>query len=81
MARPGPGGRRGNREQGIGISLQRQAWRLETLLCLRYGTDPEAHRWLLEEGHLSAGRAGRCEDEYDQVQADWVDMLSEHVTG
>ncbi|HEX2077112.1 MAG TPA: DUF4344 domain-containing metallopeptidase [Longimicrobium sp.] len=55
--------------------------RLETLLCLLYGTNPDAHGWLLEEGNLSEERAARCEEEYEKVEANWIDMLSQHVAG
>lgn len=55
--------------------------RKESLLCLLYGTDPGSHEWLVEDGHLSRTRAKGCEEEYTAVAADWIRMLSVHVTG
>ncbi|MBW3572180.1 MAG: DUF4344 domain-containing metallopeptidase [Gemmatimonadetes bacterium] len=53
--------------------------RLENLLCLLYGTSPDAHEWVVEEGHLPRARASRCEGRYQDVEAEWIEMLSEHV--
>lgn len=55
--------------------------RLESLLCLLYGTDPEAHDWLLEEDELDAGVAGECQERFQNVAAEWIEMLAEHVQG
>lgn len=55
--------------------------RLDNLLCLLYGSDPDAHEWLMEEGYLTAGRASGCQARYEEVQAEWIAMLAEHVPG
>lgn len=55
--------------------------RLENLLCLLYGTNPDAHEWIVEEGHLPAARASGCEARYEEVSQEWIEMLSEHVAG
>jgi hypothetical protein len=55
--------------------------RLESLLCLLYGTNAEMNAWLVEEGHLPAARATGCEARYENVSEEWVEMLSEHVQG
>lgn len=55
--------------------------RLENLLCLLYGTSPDAHTWVVDEGHLSAARAPECQARYEEVSEEWVEMLADHVTG
>lgn len=55
--------------------------RLENLLCLLYGTNPDAHEWVVDEGHLPAARAGGCQERYEEVAAEWIVMLAEHVSG
>ncbi|HEU4884404.1 MAG TPA: DUF4344 domain-containing metallopeptidase [Longimicrobium sp.] len=55
--------------------------RLQNLLCLLYGTDPGAHQWLVEDGHLPAARAAGCPAHYQEVSAGWENMLEEHVQG
>ncbi|HEX6367708.1 MAG TPA: DUF4344 domain-containing metallopeptidase [Longimicrobium sp.] len=55
--------------------------RLENLLCLLYGTAPDAHGWVVDEGHLPAARASGCQARYEEVAAEWIEMLSEHVQG
>lgn len=55
--------------------------RLENLLCLLYGTNPDAHEWVVDEGHLPAARASGCEARYEEVATEWIEMLSEHVAG
>jgi hypothetical protein len=55
--------------------------RLENLLCLLYGTDPDVHEWVVDEGHLSAGRASGCQERYEEVAAEWLEMLADHVAG
>lgn len=55
--------------------------RLQNLLCLLYGANPEAGEWLVEEGTLSAARAQGCQQRYQAVQAEWLQMLSEKVAG
>lgn len=55
--------------------------RLESLLCLLYGTDPDGHDWLLKEEELDAGVAAQCEARFEDVAAEWIAMLAEHVAG
>lgn len=55
--------------------------RLESLLCLLYGTDPGQNAWLVDDGHVSAARAGGCEARFQEVTARWEDLLGEHVQG
>lgn len=55
--------------------------RLENLLCLLYGMDTDAHQWVVDEGHLSAARASGCQARYEEVSAEWIDMLGDHVAG
>ena len=55
--------------------------RMQTLLCLLYGTDPEGYAWLVEDAFLTSSRAEGCEEEYQQMEAEWLQMLSEHVQG
>lgn len=55
--------------------------RLENLLCLLYGTNPDAHAWVVADGYLPSGRADNCEERFEEVSAEWVEMLAEHVSG
>lgn len=55
--------------------------RMENLLCLLYGNNPDAHAWLVDEGHLPAARASGCEARFEEVSEEWVEMLAEHVAG
>lgn len=63
---------------GSGRAALRGA-RLQNLLCLLYGSDPEGYAWIADEAHIPSARAARCEEEYEQLEAEWLQMLSEHV--
>lgn len=53
--------------------------RLGNLLCLLYGSDPEAHEYLVEEGHLTAEQADSCPQRFEDVGDEWIEMLEDHV--
>jgi hypothetical protein len=48
-------------------------------LCLVYGSDPASHQNIVEEGLLSAERAERCPDEYQQLLGDWKAVLGDRL--
>ncbi|HEY7767336.1 DUF4344 domain-containing metallopeptidase [Longimicrobium sp.] len=53
--------------------------RLTTLTCLLYGGDPEAHRYLVEGGHLTTARADSCLDAHEDLQEAWATLLEGHL--
>ena len=55
--------------------------RLQKMLCLLYGANPGVHDWLVDEEHLAPERTAACEARYQEVQAEWIAMLAEHVAG
>ena len=63
---------------GSGQAALRGA-RMQDLLCLLYGTDTEAFAWIVDDAFITADRAAGCEQEYEQVEAEWLEMLVEHV--
>jgi hypothetical protein len=55
--------------------------RMQNLLCLFYGIDPEGYAWMVDEGHLPAARAEGCTDEIETVKEEWVEYLTPHAQG
>ena len=55
--------------------------RLYDLLCVIYGSDPEAHADLVEEEVLPEDRASGCEEEYQRKSAVWDQLLAPHLKG
>jgi hypothetical protein len=55
--------------------------RLRNLLCLLYGSNPDGHEWLVEEGQLTEQQAAACEQTFEDVGARWIEMLEEHIQG
>jgi hypothetical protein len=53
--------------------------RLENLICLLYGTDPDVHAWVVDEGHLTAARASGCQARYEEVAEEWTQMLEKKM--
>ena len=49
--------------------------RYYTGLCIVYGSDPALHADIVEQGFLSADRAGRCVGEYRKLLNDWTMLL------
>ena len=49
--------------------------RLYQFLCWVYGSDTEKYSWIVDDEHLPAARAERCEAEYQQNVASWVTLL------
>lgn len=51
--------------------------RYYTTLCHVYGSDPERHEDLINDDYgLSEDRAAICQDEYEQLRAGWLSLLS-----
>jgi len=48
-------------------------------LCLVYGSDPESHQSILDEGLLSKERAERCPEEYRELLRDWKAVLGDRL--
>jgi len=53
--------------------------RLQTLLCLLYGANPQGYAWAVDEGYLTPARAERCPAEYEAVLAEWTGLLGDDV--
>ena len=51
--------------------------RYYTTICHVFGANPDDNDSLVENGELSADRADRCIDEYDQISSDWLHVLNE----
>ncbi|HWT15834.1 MAG TPA: DUF4344 domain-containing metallopeptidase [Patescibacteria group bacterium] len=58
-------------------SLDQQ--RFYNMICWVYGSDPEGYAVLVDDGHLPAGRAERCEGEYAQLDRSWTRLLKSHL--
>lgn len=58
-----------------GLDLQRYY----TGLCVVYGSDPELHADIVEQGFLSAERASRCVAEYRKLLSDWKMLLGDRL--
>lgn len=53
--------------------------RFYNIVCLVYGSNPDAHGALVESGDLPEERAERCPDEYKQVEGAWDRLLAPHM--
>lgn len=53
--------------------------RLQNLLCLLYGSNPDTHAWLVEDGQLTAAQADSCPQRFEDVGEEWIEMLEDHV--
>jgi hypothetical protein len=51
----------------------------ETLACLLYGGNPDAHANLVEQGELTSSRAASCIGEFADAQAKWMTLLESHL--
>ena len=51
------------------------AKRFYSILCLVYGSDPDAYAGLVTEGYLPLSRAQRCPAEYQQKLDAWETLL------
>ncbi len=60
-----------------GHSLGRQ--RMYNLLCLLYGSDPQAYEELLEESEMPGWRKQECVDEYEEKLASWGAVLGPYM--
>lgn len=58
-----------------GLDLQRYY----SGMCLVYGSDPESHQNMVEEGLLSKERADSCRDEYRERLSDWKAVLGDRL--
>lgn len=58
-----------------GLDLQRYY----SGLCLVYGSDPESHQNIVEEGLLSKERADTCQGEYRELLGDWKAVLGDRL--
>jgi hypothetical protein len=57
------------------------AQRAYNLLCMAYGANPKLFGELVSNGHLPSDRAEFCEEEYEQVQQAYSDLIEPHVDG
>jgi Putative metallopeptidase len=57
------------------------AQRLFNLLCIAYGSDKELFGDLVEKGYLPEERAKTCEDEYQQIDYAYHQLIGRHVKG
>jgi hypothetical protein len=48
-------------------------------LCIVYGSDPELHAEIVEQGLLSRERAARCVPEYRKLLSDWTMLLGSRL--
>lgn len=53
--------------------------RFYNIVCLVYGSDPDAHDELVSSGDLPEERAERCPDEYAQIARAWERLLAPHL--
>ena len=58
-------------------SLSQQ--RFYNTICLIYGNNPEKYADFVSNGTLPKNRAGRCEDEYAQINRAWSKLLAPFV--
>ncbi len=59
-------------------SLEQQ--RFYNILCLLYGSNPEAYQGLVTGGALPKPRAQRCPAEYQNINNAWTRLLAPHLT-
>jgi hypothetical protein len=52
--------------------------RFYNLVCWYYGSDPEAHKWVVSQGHLPEDRAKYCPQEHRTMQRAWARLLQPH---
>ena len=55
------------------------AQRAYNLLCMAYGANPKLFADLVSKGYLPKDRAEFCEEEYEQVQQAYRDLIEPHV--
>ena len=55
------------------------AQRAYNLLCMAYGANPKLFGELVSNGHLPKHRAEFCEEEFEQVQQAYSDLIEPHV--
>ena len=53
--------------------------RAYNLLCMAYGANPKLFGELVSNGHLPKHRAEFCEEEFEQVQQAYSDLIEPHV--
>ncbi len=59
-------------------SLEQQ--RFYNILCLLYGSNPQAYQGLVDSGALPKPRAARCPAEYTNINKAWTRLLAPHLT-
>ena len=55
------------------------AQRAYNLLCMAYGANPKLFGDLVSNGHLPEERAEVCQEEYEQVQQAFSDLIEPHI--
>jgi len=55
------------------------AQRAYSLICMAYGANPKLFADLVSDGHLPKHRAEFCEEEYEQVQQAFRDLIEPHI--
>lgn len=55
--------------------------RLDRLMCLAYGANPDAYAWVVDEDYLSAGAAAACPREFQRVDEAWTRMVRARTGG
>ncbi|NJL31644.1 MAG: hypothetical protein HC898_08450 [Phycisphaerales bacterium] len=58
-----------------GLDLQRYYM----IVCLLYGSDPEAYREFADDAELPAERQQDCPAEFEQVARSWGVLLDQHI--
>lgn len=67
--------RTGSDEDSLADEHSLSQQRYYNFLCWVYGSDTSAHADLLEEEWLTAARAERCEDEFEQLNTSWYVLM------
>lgn len=55
------------------------AQRAYNVLCMAYGADPKLFRDFVAKGYLPEDRADTCEEEYEQVQDAFEELITPHI--
>jgi hypothetical protein len=55
--------------------------RVYNFSCWVYGTAPEKYSYLINDGYLTYARAATCREEWLQLKAGWVRLLTPHFRG
>jgi hypothetical protein len=55
------------------------AQRAYNLLCMAYGSDVKLFRDIVSKGYLPKGRAEFCDEEYEQVQYAFDELIAPHI--